>query len=204
MIKLKIVLVFLVPLFLVISFVTIRSRRNAAELREHDQTIVKEVDEAIDTYLSTVKPDHPLSQRYGEFVELVGEGYERTSYFISWPKIYLNRIARFEKASVRCPVLVSQRGPAKLQLRLQPSAPWMAANPDRKLVVQGSELIVIGPDSSTGSTELEITVTHPRFYLDYSDLANARSLDTEVQGFVDEWVASVEGPQAATSYVAED
>lgn len=175
-----------------------------AELRGHDEAIVKEVDEAIETYLSTLTPNDPISQRYGKFIELVGDGYGRSSYFISWPKIYLNRTAHFEKASLRCPVLVSQRGRAKLHLRLQPSAPWMAANPDHKLVVQGSELIVIGPDSSTGSTALEITVTHPRFFLDFSDLAKAGSRDAEFRGFVDDLVVSVEGPEAALSYVAED
>jgi len=204
MMKLKTVYGFLVLLVLGILFFTLWSRRNAAELREHDEAIVKEVDEAIERYLSTLKPDDPISQRYGKFVELAGDGYGRSSYFISWPKIFLNRTARFEKASVRCPVLVGTRGPAKLLLRLQPSTSWMANNPDWKLVVQGSELIVIGPDASSGSTALAFFVTHPRFFVDFSELVNASSRDAEFQRFVDELVASVEGPEAALSYVKED
>jgi len=203
MIKFKIVFVFLVPLFLGISFFTIRSLKNAAELREHDQAIVKEVEEAIETYLSNLKSDDAISQRYGKFVELVGDGYERPSCFITWPTIYLDRTARFEKASVRCPVLIKQH-PAKMYLRLQPSALWMAANPDSKVVVQGSGLVVIGPDSSIESTKLEFDVSHPRFYEYFAELANARSRDAKVQGLVDELVASVEDLDTALSYVSKD
>lgn len=203
MIKVNSLSVLLISLFLGILFVTLWSLRNAEVLRENDQAIVKEVEEAIETYLSKLRPDDVISQRYGKFVELVGDGYERPPFMITWPTIRLKRTARFENASVHCPVTV-QKNPAKMYVRMQPSALWMDANPDNKLVVQGSELVVIAPDSSLRSTTLEFSISHPKFYSDYADLAISRARDAELQGVVDALVASIENLDTALSYVSKD
>jgi thiol-disulfide isomerase/thioredoxin len=203
MMRVKYLFVLLFPLCLGIFFVTLRSRSNAAALRENDQAIVKDVEKAIETYLSKLKPDDAIFQRYGKFVGLVGDGYEKPPYMITWTTIRLERTARFEEASVHLLVAV-QRGPAKMYVRMQPSALWMAANPDNNLVVQGSELVVIAHDSSLRSTTLEFSISHPNFYSDYASLATSRARDSELQGVVDALVASIENLDTALSYVAED
>lgn len=180
-----------VTLGLSITAISLNAQRNdKAKLKAVDQLLIAELEGEISRHLSELKPDDPISRRYGKFIELKGAGIRRDRAFKGGTYGTMDRVAVFEKAHVEGQIRVYGRRPFSIRLYMIPSAEWIDNDPDATLVKSG-DFFVLQLPGSRAPTALEISTTHPRFFTSAADLQRFEELNQSADNVVSDLAAGI-------------
>lgn len=87
-------------LLMVLSSISRREERRV--VGENDARIAAEAERYVVQHLTDRSATDPITQHYGKFVSLSGQGHQRRAGVVNPPPLCVSRRANFEKGEVRC------------------------------------------------------------------------------------------------------